>query len=261
MVDFIIVFGTVLFTIFSPVLFFMVIICFIKKKPMKKFLIGLFVCIIFSFFLLFLAAYLIRSDFIEQNNIEEVEKEIETVDENKETKLLIENDIENKTSEKEVESEPVEKQETLYENEDYIVNDLILKYNESAIFPYGNNFIEGMEKVGRPIETVSYTFENGVYSILRYNDYNKIVFLELQVEDVDSEKIKQIFKDFSIAENKNFDTNKLDEDWEDFVLGNVVFDEYGYDFNGIKTTLTSQKRSGGSIFYRLRSRYMPYEEE
>lgn len=80
---------------------------------------------------------------------------------------------------------------------DYIVNNVLIEYNKIAEYPISDEFINGIKRISRPLGQATIVVSNGVYFIIRYNDYNRILFIDYQEETDDDSGLYAVVRDVS----------------------------------------------------------------
>lgn len=137
---------------------------------------------------------------------------------------------------------------------EYAVNNLIYKYNQLAEYPIDSKTILNINEVDRPIGRLTYTFENGVYVIAQYNDYNETLFIDYQEEAIDDSSIYPIFRDFIKTVNNDISKETIENAWAELQTGN--YKNYTeYDLNGIKCTYSTQNLVNGEVRYYIKTSY------
>lgn len=256
------------------VLFVMFIIQLCRKKNWKKLLV--FVGIDFSLVIIltFIGSFSYsKTDNyktrLEQNEKEknkeksklEKEKKQEKI-EGTEQKKIEDGDKERKNQKKLEEGETKEaneKEETpppFPNTEKYIVNNVLLKYNEIAECSIDNEYIEHIIRVERPLEKTTYTLSNGVYFIIQYNDYSRILFVDYQEEASDDYSLYTVMRDMMKSVNSDIKNEEIEIMWSELKT-NKYSSYYGgkYLLGGFEISYSTRKLNDGKIRYSIKTEY------
>ena len=140
--------------------------------------------------------------------------------------------------------------------ENYIVNNTLFRYNEIARYPLGDKFIEDLEDVGRPLGKINLTVSNGVYFIIRYNDFNESLFIDYQEESSDDSELFVVVRDMTKAANPEVTDEDFKAMWESFQSGKY-FNHYDNSFNlkDFDFIFATRVVNKGKTEYSVKSRF------
>ncbi len=140
--------------------------------------------------------------------------------------------------------------------EKYTVNNVLLNYDKIAEYPIGEEFIRELKEIGRPLGRTCITVSNGVYFIIRYNDYNKTLFIDYQEETNDDSGILSVMRDLIKATNPEINDEEIYEMWKELKTGNYS-SYYGekYNLKGFEVTFTTAKINNGQTRYDIKTSY------
>lgn len=139
-----------------------------------------------------------------------------------------------------------------YNYDDYRLNELIKCYNKIAEYQINENDFEKINSLDRPISTATITFDNGVYVIAKYNNYNHTIFIDYQEEGNDDTNIYPIFRDFVKSTISIITDEEVEIAWIELQSGNYQY-YTEYDLCGIKCTYSTQLLTNGKKRYYLKT--------
>lgn len=137
---------------------------------------------------------------------------------------------------------------------DYSINILIKNYNEIAEYLIDEQLISDIEELGRPLSKLSITLENGVYVLMRYNDYSQTLYLQYQQEGSDDSEIYPVFRDFIRAKDDSISNDEIEEVWSELQTGNYSYYN-SFSFNKIECSYLKQTLIDGRKRYYIKTSY------
>lgn len=196
----------------------------------------------------------------EENNSKELDDGnniYESSDEEKEIKKIeVIKDTKQEADEEDTEAEDNLTHNPFPNTEEYIVNNTLLRYNEIAEFPIDDEFIDDMKEVERPLGKANITISNGVYFIIRYNDYNRTLFIDYQEETTDDSGLYAVMRDMIKAVNPNIKDEDIEIMWRELETGKYS-NYYGdkYEIAGFDINFSSNKLNNGQTRYSIKTEY------
>ncbi len=144
-----------------------------------------------------------------------------------------------------------------FPNEDkYIVNNSLIRYNEFAKYPIDKDFISDLKEISRPLGRACVTASNGVYFIISYNDFNESVFVDYQEETSDDSGLFFVVRDMTKAVNPDIKDGDFEKIWEGFKSG-TYFNHYDNSFlvKDFEFSFATRVVNAGKTEYSIKSRY------
>lgn len=251
-----------------PISIIWLIVFTIIKKEIYAPLLSIFTCIVLI--ILFTAIGTISwiktgeySQYSSDDSSEQKQSEYEIKEELQETEAteecseqMIENDEQNIDLDTYKESNPFPN------TEEYIVNNILISYNEISEYPIDSKFIDDIKSVGRPLGKANITVSNGVYFIISYNDYNKTLFIDYQEETDDDSGLFSVVRDLTKAANPEITDGDMETAWEEFKTGKYWnhYDEL-YEVKGFEFSFSTRVVNVGETQYMIKSQYYPYGKQ
>lgn len=183
------------------------------------------------------------------------------------TEYNVEKDIEQNTETTEDAStgnvddwENVEEEEDvqidIFKDKNYIVNNLLIKYNTMAKTPIAQEDIEKIQRVGRPLWRMNITLSTGVFVMITYNDYSETLFIDYQEETKNNNDLYYAVRDFTMAVDDDITEKMVKSMWAEFEDGKYsnYYGEKGV-LGGFYFTCQSNVINNGDTRYIIKSEY------
>lgn len=192
---------------------------------------------------------------IEKKRKDAKENEINNTNENNK-KNLQNKKRKNKKKRKEKEKNKKNEESPFPNEEKYIINNTLFRYNKIAEYPIGDEFIEDLKDVGRPLGKINLTISNGVYFIIRYNDFNESLFIDYQEETSDDSGLFSVIRDMTKAANQDIKDKDFKNMWEMFKNGKYTnhYDNL-FELQDFEFSFATRVINNGKTEYSVKSRY------
>lgn len=107
----------------------------------------------------------------------------------------------------------------IFKDKEYIINNLMIKYNTFAKSPIDEETMDRIERVGRPLNRMTITLDTGIFVMITYNDINETLFIDYQEETKDDTDLYNAVCDFTMAVDDNVNKKMMKSIWKEFKEG------------------------------------------